>query len=213
MGKTAIIADLHLGFEGAMRKAGVAFPRVQIEEIRRSLERVLKGVKEVVVAGDLKHEFSENLPHEWRDVEDFLRFLEEKGVEVILVRGNHDNYLKAIARKFGIDVVEEYEVKGIGIIHGHRCKEEWERVIMGHEHPAVKVRVRGGVYSYPCFLRVEGYLVLPAMSPLLSGSDILTLESFLSPCLKVFRPADAEVYAVCDGVYYLGRAGGISGVL
>jgi len=217
LGKTAVIADLHLGFEGAMRRAGVAFPRVQIEEIKRELDKLLKrGVERVVVAGDLKHEFSENLPHEWRDVEEFLSFLRERGVEVVLVRGNHDNYLRTMARKFDLDVIDEFEVRGVKVVHGHReCEGRW--VVMGHEHPSVKLRVRGGVYSYPCFLRlkseVRDILVLPAMSPLLSGSDILTLESFLSPVLKGFSPAEAEVYAVCDGVYSLGRAGVLSSVL
>ncbi len=216
LGKVAVIADLHLGFEGAMRKAGVAFPRVQIEEIKKRVDRILKrGVEKIVVAGDLKHEFTENLPHEWKDIEEFLKFLDERGAEVILVRGNHDSYLRAIAKKFGAEVLDEFEVRGIKIVHGHKeC--EGKRIVMGHEHPSVKLRVRGGMYSYPCFLRLKDVknsrdvLVLPAMSPLLSGSDVLSLESFLSPILKNFSPREAEVYAIYEdqkecGVFSLGK--------
>lgn len=206
VGETAIIADLHLGFEEVMRDAGIAFPRAQIAEIEKMLEKLFeRGVKKLVVAGDLKHEFSRNLPYEWKDVEKFVNFVEDHGVELTVVKGNHDNYLAAILGKFGIDVIESLELNDLLVVHGHREFNTERSAIIGHEHPAVKLKIRGIVYNYPCFLKLKNVLVLPSFSPLLSGSDVLSLESFLSPALKSFNVGDAEVYAVCDGVFYLGR--------
>ena len=204
--RTAIIADLHLGFENAMREVGVAFPRVQIAEIKSTLEKLFgRGIKKLAVAGDLKHEFSRNLPYEWKDVEEFVDFVNAHGVELVVVKGNHDNYLAAILKKYGIDLFEELEMGDLLVVHGHRNFDLSKPVVMGHEHPAVRLRVRGGIYSYPCFLKLRNVLVLPPFSPLVSGSDVLSLDSFLSPALKSFNIREAEVYAVYGAVFYLGR--------
>ena len=204
--RTAVIADLHLGFENAMREAGVAFPRVQIAEIKATLEKLFeRGIRKLAVAGDLKHEFSRNLPCEWKDVEEFVEFVDAHGVELVVVRGNHDNYLAAILKKYGMDVFEKLEIGDLLVVHGHKNFDLSRPVVMGHEHPAVKLRVRGGIYSYPCFLKLKNVLVLPPFSPLVSGSDVLSLNAFLSPALKSLSVKEAEVYAVYGGVFYLGR--------
>ena len=40
--KTAIIADLHLGFENVMQMKGVAIPRMQIRSILNSTKKIIK---------------------------------------------------------------------------------------------------------------------------------------------------------------------------
>jgi len=214
---TAIIADLHLGLENVMLEKGVAVPRIQIVEITNAIRRIIEryGIERIVVAGDLKHEFSRNLPYEWEDVEQFLKNFEDVRLEVI--RGNHDNYLAAILAKHGIELKEEIEIEGWTIVHGHReCDKP--KIIMGHEHPAVKIRFRGSIYSYHCYLRVrkqnkQEIIVLPAFSPLVPGSDILSAERFLSPILSEVNDDEIEIYAVEDEVVYLGRLSDLKGVL
>lgn len=214
---TAVIADLHLGLENVMLEKGVAVPRMQIVEITNAVRRIIEryGIKRIVVAGDLKHEFSRNLPYEWEDVEQFLRNLEDVRLEVI--RGNHDNYLAAILAKHGIELKEEIEIEGWTIVHGHKeCDKP--KIIMGHEHPAVKIRFRGSIYSYHCYLRVrkqnkQEIIVLPAFSPLVPGSDILSAERFLSPILSEVNDDEIEIYAIEDEVVYLGRLSDLKGVL
>ncbi|AEA46243.1 metallophosphoesterase [Archaeoglobus veneficus] len=202
---TAIIADLHLGFENVMQDYGVAFPRMQIRDIIANTRKILKkyDIERLIIAGDLKHEFSRNLPYEWEDVEAFLKAF--SGVKIEVIRGNHDNFLAAILAKHGIELKESIDVGGWTVVHGHKeC--EAERIIMGHEHPAVKIR-KGGLYSFPCYLHVKGereIIVLPAFSPLMSGSDVLNIDSFLSPILHV-NADDVEVYAVDEEVVYLGK--------
>ncbi|WP_456327704.1 metallophosphoesterase [Archaeoglobus sp.] len=204
VGKTAIVADLHLGLENVLIEKGIAVPKVQIEDIIERLDRISRKVERVVIAGDFKHEFGRNLPYEWDDVKAVMEFLLER-VEVVVVRGNHDNYLKAILAKFGVDLLDYYEVEGWRVVHGHKeCSAD--RIIMGHEHPAIKVRI-DGVYTFHCFLRVRKdgreIIVLPAFSPLVQGSDVTSCQ-FISPILKDVRCDDVEVYALDDDVFYLG---------
>ena len=207
---SAVIADLHLGLENVMLEKGVAVPRMQIIEILESVKRIIEnyGIRRIVVAGDLKHEFSRNLPYEWEDVEQFLRNIED--IELEVVRGNHDNFLATILAKHGVQLKEEIEIEGWTIVHGHKeCDKP--KIIMGHEHPAVKIRFRGSVYSYHCYLKIkkkqtnQDIIVLPAFSPLVSGSDVLLAEKFLSPILSDVSDDEIEIYAVEDEVVYLGR--------
>ncbi len=204
IGKNAIIADLHLGLENVLIESGFNIPKIQIDDIIERLEKI-DEIERIIIAGDLKHEFGKNLPYEWEDVKKLLNYLLDRDLDVVVVRGNHDNYLKAILTKFGIELLDYFNVGEWKIVHGHKeCYAT--KIIMGHEHPAVKVRV-DGMYTFHCFLRIkyEGkeVIVLPAFSPLVSGSDI-TSCNFISPILKNVRCEDVEVYAVNDDVYYLG---------
>ncbi len=198
---TAVIADLHLGLEYMLGE----IPRVQIVEIVDSVRRLLDtySVERLVIAGDMKHEFSRNLPYEWKDVKVFLNAL--KDVDVVVVRGNHDNYLKAILAEYEIELVDSYHIHGWTIVHGHKeCNAK--RIIMGHEHPIVRIRVGGVDYRYPCFLKIRNRtIVLPAFSPLVPGTDILTRDRFLSPILADIGDDEIEVYAIGDEVIPLGR--------
>jgi len=217
IGDTAIIADLHLGLENVMLEKGVAVPRMQIMEIVDSVRRIIEkyGIGKIIVAGDLKHEFSRNLPYEWEDVEQFLKSLED--VELEVVRGNHDNYLATILARHGIELKEEIEIERWTVVHGHKeCNKP--KIIMGHEHPAVKIRFRGTIYSYHCYLKIEkkqtnqDIIVLPAFSPLVPGSDVLSSEKFLSPILRDVSYDEIEIYAIEEDVVYLGKLSDLKSV-
>lgn len=207
--KTAIIADLHLGIENAMQRSGIAIPRMQVMDVITRAREIVERyeVEKLVIAGDLKHEFGENLPYEWDDVRSFLNSLD---VEISVVRGNHDNFLSAILRDYSIELKEREIVEGYTVVHGHEdC--EGEKIIMGHEHPAIKIRVRGASYSFPCFLIADREkVVLPAFSKLVAGSDVLQ-ENFLSPILR--KTKKIEVYGIEGEVVYLGDLESLKAVL
>lgn len=200
-GKTAVIADLHLGLENAMQNVGIAIPRMQIAEIIDKVNLILNkyDIEKLIIAGDLKHEFGQNLPYEWDDVRAFLDSID---VDVSIVRGNHDNFLSTILSEYSIELKEYDRIEDYYVVHGH-LEFGFDKVIMAHEHPALKFRRSGAIYSYPCFLVADKMkFVIPAFSPLVAGSDVLQGE-FLSPILR--NSKKIEVYAVEGEVFYLGE--------
>ena len=167
--------------------------------------------KRIVVLGDLKHEFSRNLDQEWREVRGTLEHLRDLA-DVIVVRGNHDNYLANITSRLGVELVDHLEVDGYHLVHGHQPWEE-RPLIQGHEHPSVRLFDGvGGYIKLPAFLHFprEQVLVLPAFSPLAAGNDVNNMSSreMLSPGLQGIDLDAAEVYACSDiGLMRLGARG------
>ena len=200
---TAIISDLHLGIEQSMPGS---VPRLQIREFVEMGEKIFDyGIETLIVNGDMKHEFSQNMPYEWDDVRYFVERMLEIG-KLRVVRGNHDNYLAAILAKYGIELERRIELADWTIVHGHE-EVDAKKLVIGHEHPSIRLRSGYSSYTYPCFLRCSNereVLVLPAFSPMLKGSDVLSTFEFLSPILNSFSPAEIEVYAIEDGIYGMG---------
>lgn len=183
--RTVVIADLHLGYEGALHEEGVSIPRFQKGIMMDRIERIVEKYQpsKVVINGDFKHEFSKNLSQEWDDVNDVLNMLIDE-VDVELVRGNHDNYLLTILAKKGLDLKDRTESQGMKITHGHKEVKWAGTLIIGHEHPSLQLRDEiGASIKRPCFLISERVIVLPAFSPLATGTNAASMR-FISPPLK-----------------------------
>jgi len=195
---TAVVADFHIGYESYLQHEGVSIPRYQKDIILKRLERIISKyeVERIVINGDFKHEFGKNLRQEWREAEEILSFLVER-VEVVMVRGNHDNFLKTIASRYGVEVRDEYSLGNFKMVHGHRMvKGEGKKLLLGHEHPSLSIRdAVGAMVKMPCYLCGNGIVVLPAISPLATGTDVLEGD-FLSPILKNVDKKGMKVYAI-----------------
>ena len=197
--RTVVISDLHLGFEAALAEQGVSIPRFQRKVILERLGAMLDRTKaeQVVVAGDFKHAFSKNLVDEWVEVKQVLRFLKDRAMP-ILVRGNHDNYLATILGDLGLALHDRADIGGYTIVHGHEDVPSLGPIIMGHEHPAVKLRDElGATVSVPAFLLAERLIVLPAFSPLALGVDVSSYP-YLSPILNRMEIEDARLIGADD---------------
>ena len=172
-----VVADLHLGCEAALEQEGLSLPRVQTRKIGAYVRDLIDRVSpsKLVVAGDLKHNFSRNLLQEWEDVSRFVQGLSES-VQVEVVKGNHDNFLGSILREFGVPLVREASVGGVRIVHGHSGAPSDQPTVMGHIHPSVGLRdgVDPGVKDR-CFLYCAPLemLVLPALSLVAGGLDVV----------------------------------------
>src|SRR5256712_4826014 len=183
--RTLVISDLHLGFEGALAEQGVSIPRFQRRVVLERLSKMLDRGKaeKVVIAGDFKHEFSKNLVDEWVEVKQVLRFLKDR-VTPILVRGNHDNYLATILGDLNLTLHPRTDLCGYTIVHGHEEVSTLHPIIMGHEHPAVKLKDElGAVVSVPAFLATDRLIRPPAFRPLPVGADVSSYP-YLSPILN-----------------------------
>ncbi|RLE70006.1 MAG: hypothetical protein DRJ43_02910 [Thermoprotei archaeon] len=218
---TLVLADLHIGYEQALEGVGIYLPAVQYSIMKRFILRALEevGAERLVLLGDVKHEFGSALRQEWSETLDLLSTLKEREVEVHVVRGNHDNFLIPILRRFDVPLHDPYMKLGeVLLTHGHKqlpveaWSEDVRYVVMAHEHPAVVLRDELGIrIKLKCFLkgvleRAE-LIVLPALSPLMPGTEVNALNArFLSPVLRQLNVDSFSVYAVDleSGIYDFG---------
>ncbi len=195
--KTLILADIHLGYEEELANAGVYVPRFQLNHVKEVLEEAFNLVKisKVIVAGDLKHSFSGLGRIEKVELIKFFTYILPKVDEVVVVRGNHDNYLPILQKKYMFKFVEALPLGEYLIVHGHKDVVEdymgWKYLIFGHEHPSISLRDNvGKLGKFPCFLigRLSDgreFLTLPAVGAYQTGSRIsLDSETYISPILK-----------------------------
>ncbi len=204
--RTLAIADLHIGYEGALQEDGVAFPKFQLELIKKRLSKALKKRKpsEIIIVGDLKHELSRNMPQEWDEVLDFLHFLQGFECKIVVVKGNHDIFLGSMlssrASLRNVSFVERYDVGKFAFVHGHNNEEisEGKMLIMGHEHPSIMLRDEvGATVKLHCFIVGKGVVVLPAFSPLASGADVNS-STFMSPMLEKVNEDGLRIIATSE---------------
>ncbi len=203
IGKSAVVADLHFGFE----HCSTDILRVQTRLTFTALQKLIEcyNIEEIIINGDVKHSFGKEVPGEWAEIRLFFNRLKDL-IQVRAVKGNHDNYLQNILMPLGIKVEREVELEGWLITHGHELSPTCERkeikgVVIGHEHPAVKFRDDvGATFKYRCFLLAqrEGkpLLVLPSLNPWSFGTDILESKTYISPFLNAQVVSKAKIVVV-----------------
>ncbi len=202
---TAVISDLHLGFEEEMNLHGLFLPKLQLSHVEGMVDRIIErySPEKLVINGDFKQEFSRNLPQEWDDIIHFINRYRER-TKLIFVRGNHDNFLMTILKSKNIDLVETYESERYYIYHGDRDRELKKMTILGHEHPSFVLRDEmGGVFKIPAFIynNDSRVLITPAMSFFSSGTDVtqsLFSQEHFTPVLKKTDPKKFRVFGLTE---------------
>lgn len=183
-----VISDLHIGYEEALKDQGIYVPS-QYGEMKRLITGMLERAEMVVVLGDIKHEFSRLTPQEWSETRDFLELI--KDYNPVFIRGNHDNFVISILKKYGFELLDEFIIQDFLFFHGHKVpKGEAKIMIMGHEHPSIALKDEFGLtHRFKCFLFSElggsKLIVMPAMHPLASGTCLNVSSNFLSPLLRL----------------------------
>lgn len=218
-----IISDIHIGYEGALNREGIMVPRFQYKKILERMNDIIQKYdpKKVIVNGDLKHEFGRITRQEWQESKDFIEFLKTNFEEIILIKGNHDNFTKFIAEKTGLEVYESYKLGGYVIMHGDKLPDEKtlnnsETIIIGHEHPCIGIRNGERLEKIKCYLKGnykgKNLIVMPSFNFVSEGSDILH-EKTLSPLLKNVKTDKFGVYGVENfEVLYFGHIKNIMAV-
>ena len=217
-GPTAVIGDLHLGYEHALEQDGLYLPRINTGSIRDALNDLLSRYEpeRLVLLGDVKHDFRRAGREERDQVRGIIEMVSE-AAEVVVVKGNHDNYIQNIISDLGVLAVDHVDIMGYRLEHGH-VDSGVRPVIIGHEHPSVRIPGSvGGGMKIQCFVhaRKEGVIVLPPFSPYSSGNDLVLDEKcVMAPALKASDFASAEIYGVTDmGLLDLGTLRDLSDVV
>ncbi len=173
-----VVADMHLGCEAALEYEGLSLPRVQTGRLTQYMSELIHDFQpsKVVVAGDLKHNFSRNLQQEWQDVKRFVELLKDMA-PLEVVKGNHDNYLGLILREYGAKLRPlDMAVGKVRVVHGHSGHRTNGPTVMGHIHPSIRLMDDvGASVKDQCFLYdgEKEILILPALSIVAPGMDII----------------------------------------
>lgn len=166
-----MISDMHIGKSAHFRKNGIPVPaNVGLTDLQRlnALMQEFKP-KTLLVTGDMFHNninSDANAFLEWRSVYPDL--------EVILVKGNHDDLKKEDYEALGIEVyTKELLIAPFRFIHDKPKNTDAYYNICGHIHPGVvlygKARQR---LKFPCFYFGSDCAIIPAFS-VFTGLKIL----------------------------------------
>ena len=193
-----VISDLHLGLEKTMTSKGNYVPSSQLDDIKDDIREAKDETEasRILVNGDLKNQFRTSYS-ETEEIEEFLNFLKAEFDEVIVVKGNHDTMTESTLESSGIDLKEYHLEDGKLYIHGHEELgkyelEEFDTVLIGHEHPAIALEDDIGVREkIPALLygpmdKDRQIIVLPAFSRIANGTAVNEVpeRELLSPVLK-----------------------------
>ncbi|MEM2505923.1 MAG: metallophosphoesterase [Nitrososphaeria archaeon] len=207
-----VVSDLHFGIEEELEAEGIHVPSSLAPKIINFITKPVKemGLNEVLILGDVKHEFGYPSPSEWISTKKLISNLKELNIKLRIVRGNHDNYIIAILKEFNIELIQPHTIIGdMTFTHGHIPEEEYDTtnfIIFGHEHPSIAIRDKlGYLHRFKCLLygKVDKktLIVLPSLSPAAYGTDINLNPSttFLSPFLRNKDISEMIPYAIEPG--------------
>ena len=198
---SVVITDIHLGLESLMAKTGLLMPKFQLKEIKEEIKEIInrKNPEKLIICGDIKHEFSRTSKEERKEIKEFIDYLKDLVEEILIIKGNHDNYLIYETKKYeNVELKEQATLKDITFIHGHQKQlkvnsNQSKYIVIGHEHPALSLTDKIGIKEkVPCFLygktneEEQKIIVLPAFSKLAEGSQVnlINKKDLLSPILR-----------------------------
>lgn len=171
---TLLVADAHLGKAHSFRRLGVPVPEGPTEDTlaRLSAAVVRTGARRVIFLGDLLHSrHAQDLAavapvQDWRD--------RHAGLDLTLVRGNHDRHAGDPPAAWGVRAVDEPLVlETLAVQHHPAPPAPGHYALAGHLHPAVRLGGRGrDQLRLPCFHFGPLLGVLPAFGDF-TGSHVV----------------------------------------
>jgi len=166
-----VIADLHLGRETELARAGLTIPS-RTEAVAEDVLALCKKTKAegLILLGDIKHNVPRTSWQEWREVPAFFSTLARALGSITIVIGNHDAGLRQMLPEgtdnitiTGQHIITEEEGEGgsissIGLVHGNRWPTPelmaCDAMVMAHNHPTVVfVDPLGGRSFHQCWIR------------------------------------------------------------
>jgi putative SbcD/Mre11-related phosphoesterase len=152
--RVLIVADLHIGLEYELSKAGVNIP-YQTERLQAELLSLVREhhPDRLIIAGDVKHGVPITSFQEKRELPTLFEVLLKEVPKIDVTRGNHDGNIQDLAPQGveihsskGIIIGENYK---IAVFHGHAWPRpkffEADLIVAGHNHPTVLLNTPLGI--------------------------------------------------------------------
>lgn len=186
---TLLIADAHIGKATSFRALGVPVPRGTTSETLSLIGELVArhDARRIVFLGDFLHSARSHVAatldavSRWRALHPTL--------ELVLVRGNHDDRAGDPPASLGFTVVDEPLMDGGLAMCHHPEAVSGAYVLAGHLHPCVSVHGRARErLRLPCFHFGAQVGVLPAF-----GSFTGMHPARVAPGDRVFAVADDAV--------------------
>jgi DNA ligase-associated metallophosphoesterase len=162
-GRALLIADPHLGKAAAFRAASIAVPEAltaaDLARLDRALERT--GAARLMILGDLLHARAGRSPAVLEAVAAWRAA--RPGLELLLVRGNHDRGAGDPPPAWGVRCFDEPHLVAPFALRHLPEPSPSGYVLAGHLHPAVALVGPGRQRErLPCFMIGPHLAVLPA---------------------------------------------------
>ena len=192
--RSLLVADAHIGKAVSFRRLGVPVPQGTTDETLQALTALIEqhGAARVIFLGDLLHsarvQGSATLDAfgRWR--------ARHAGVELLLVRGNHDQRAGDPPPVLGVICVDEpFSLPGsagLALCH-HPEPRAGVYVLAGHAHPCVQIGRGMDRLRLACFHLGPQVGVLPAFGAFTGMQAIVR-----APADRVFVVADNGVHAL-----------------
>lgn len=161
-GDALFVADVHLGKAASFRAGGVPLPRGSTQADLTRLSSLLErtGAGRLVVLGDFLHARAGRVAaldasfKAWRAT--------QSAVDMVLVRGNHDDRAGDPPPDWGIDIVDEPHLLAPFIACHMPMTPPTGYALCGHLHPGVHLRGTADAERLPCFVLGARRAILPA---------------------------------------------------
>jgi len=162
--KALIVADVHFGKVGHFRKAGIAVPRDMEQSDLATLSDLIHEYRpeKLLFLGDLFHSDMNN------DWDWFILWRSQfPGLQIILVRGNHDIIADSNYQQLNIELHDQLLMAPFLMLH-HPLPDDLLQnadgyVLCGHIHPGVNLSGRGRQsITLPCFAFGGRQAILPS---------------------------------------------------
>ena len=169
---TLWLSDLHLGKAAHFRRHGVPIGSEPTMETLHRLREQIKALvpRRVLMLGDLFHS---DINREW---DPFAGLCEEfRGLEWVLIRGNHDSIPEVLLRESGIEQVDRLDEGGFTFTHDPAdLQSDFGYHVCGHVHPGIRLRGAGRqTMRLRCFPFGAAQAVMPAYGAF-TGMHVVT---------------------------------------
>ncbi|MES1261364.1 MAG: ligase-associated DNA damage response endonuclease PdeM, partial [Acidobacteriota bacterium] len=148
------------------------------------------GCRRIVLLGDALHAREGRAPKTFAAVAEWRA--RHAGVEIVLVRGNHDKRAGDPPEELGIRCVNAPLAEAPFVYLHHPAASPGGYALAGHTHPAVKLRGRGlQRATLPCFVFTPAVATLPAFGSF-CGSALISPEAGD----RIYAVAGDEIVAI-----------------